>query len=173
MSDLIEVTIGRVGRAHGIRGDVFIDVRTDEPGRRFQEGATLALGGGRKPIQLGSVKWNRGKLIVSFVGYPDRTAVEQLTGELLRARVPDDERPSEPEEYFDRQLVGLAVLNHAGERVGTVTEVLHLPAQDVLQVDADGEERLVPFVSALVPVVDVEKGHVQLADVPGLLEDIE
>ena len=96
-----------------------------------------------------------------------------MTGELLRARVPEDERPSEPDEFFDRQLVGLTVLSADGAAVGTVREVLHLPAQDVLQVDADGEERLIPFVSALVPVVDLEAGHVQLADVAGLLEDIE
>lgn len=173
MSKLVEVTIGKVGRAHGIKGDVFIDVRTDEPARRFVRGGTVLLGEGRKPVELADVKWNRGKLIASFVGYPDRTAVETVTGELLRARVPEDERPSEPDEFFDRQLVGLTVLSADGAAVGTVREVLHLPAQDVLQVDADGEERLIPFVSALVPVVDLEAGHVQLADVAGLLEDIE
>ncbi|AQP44840.1 ribosome maturation factor RimM [Tessaracoccus flavus] len=174
MSDLVEVTIGRVGRAHGIRGDVFVDVRTDEPARRFRQGATVAVGEGRKPIELATVKWNRGKLIVSFTGFPDRTAVETLTGELLRVRVPADERPSEPEEYFDRQLVGLAVHDHADRRVGVIAEVLHLPAQDVLRVDTGADDdRLVPFVSALVPVVDLDAGLVRLADVVGLLEDQE
>lgn len=171
MDDKIEVTVGKIGRAHGINGDVWIDVRTDEPGRRFVQGGRLLLGGTGREIELASVRWNKGRLVVSFVGYPDRTAVEALTGTLLHVRVPAAERPSEPDEYFDRQLVGLAVLDHRGDRVGAVTEVLHLPAQDVLQIDVDGEERLVPFVSALVPVVDLEAGHVRLADVVGLLED--
>lgn len=173
MNSTVEVTVGRIGRAHGIRGDVFIDVRTDEPGRRFREGATLLLGEGRRPITLATVKWNRGKLIVSFEGHADRTAVEKLTGELLRVHVPENERPSEAEEYFDRQLVGLAVLDASGEKVGSVTEVLHLPAQDVLQIDTAAGERMVPFVKALVPTVDLEAGYLQLAAVEGLLEDIE
>lgn len=169
----IEVIVGRVGRAHGIRGDVFIDVRTDEPARRFQPGVTLRLGEGRRPVTVDAVKWNRGKLIVNFADVPDRTAVEKLTGELLYDRVPAAELPSEPEEYFDRQLVGLKVLDHTGAERGTVVEVLHLPAQDVLQCEVDGEERMVPFVQALVPTVDLNGGFVQLADVAGLLEDVE
>lgn len=173
MSDLVEVIVGRIGRAHGIKGDVSIDVRTDEPARRFRPGATVLMGERRTPVELGETKWNRGKLIVSLVGHPDRTAVEKLTGEILRLRVPADEKPSEPEEYFDRQLVGLGVLDASGQQVGAVSEVLHLPAQDVLQIDTPDGERLVPFVQALVPVVDVAAGHVQLADVPGLLEDVE
>ena len=173
MSEQVEVTVGRFGRAVGIRGEIAVELRTDEPARRFAKGATMLLGEGRKPVELADVRWNRGKLVIALVGYPDRTAVEALNGELLRTRVPADERPSEPDEYFDRQLVGLAVLNAAGERVGSVAEVLHLPAQDVLQIDTPDGERLVPFVSALVPVVDLATGYVQLADVEGLLEELE
>ncbi|MFT3887220.1 MAG: ribosome maturation factor RimM [Arachnia sp.] len=173
MSQTIEVTVGRFGRAVGIKGEIAVELRTDEPGRRFVPGARLLLGSTGKTVEISGVRWNRGRLAVTLQGYPDRTAVEVLTGHLLHVRVPVEERPSEPDEYFDRQLVGLAVLNHAGERVGTVAEVAHLPAQDVLVVDVDGEERMVPFVEALVPVVDVEAGHVRLADVEGLLEDVE
>lgn len=169
----IEVIVGRIGRAHGIRGDVSVDVRTDEPARRFHEGAPLLLGDGRRPVSLTSVRWHRGKLVVSLAGVADRTAVEQLTGEILYALVPESEMPSEPEEYFDRQLVGLVVRDHTGAERGTVTEVQHLPAQDVLRVDVDGQTRLIPFVKALVPTVDVAAGFVQLADVAGLLEDVE
>ncbi|MBB1484334.1 ribosome maturation factor RimM [Tessaracoccus sp. MC1865] len=169
----IEVIVGRIGRAHGLRGEVFIDVRTDEPARRFIAGGTLQMGDKRRPVKLASVRWNRGRLLVGFADTPDRTAVEKLTGELLYDRVAESELPSEPEEFFDRHLVGLVVRDHTGAERGTVTEVLHLPAQDVLQLDVDGEERLVPFVEALVPTVEVEAGYIQLADVPGLLEDIE
>ena len=169
----IEVIVGRVGRAHGIKGDVFVDVRTDEPARRFKAGATLQLGEKRKPVTLAAVRWNKGRLVVSFDGVPDRTAVEQLTGELLYDVVAEAELPSEPEEYFDRQLVGLTVRDHTGAERGNVAEVLHLPAQDVLQLDIDGEERMVPFVEALVPTVDLDGGFIQLAQVEGLLEDVE
>ena len=173
MSEQVEVTVGRFGRAVGIRGEIAVELRTDEPARRFRPGVSLRLGDTGRSVEIDQVRWNRGRLAVTLVGYPDRTAVEALTGLLLHALVPSDERPSEPEEYFDRQLVGLAVLSHDGTRVGTVTEVAHLPAQDVLVCDVAGEERMVPFVQALVPVVDVDAGNVRLADVAGLLEDDE
>lgn len=171
MSRTTQVVVGVVGRPHGVRGQVFIDVRTDEPARRFQRGAKLQLSSG-ETVTIGTVTWQRGRLLLTFDGVPDRTAVEQLRGQQLLVDVPVDERPSEPEEYFDRQLVGLRVLDHAGDEVGEVAQVLHLPAQEVLLVRThDGGERMVPFVSALVPDVDLVAGHVRLADVGGLLED--
>ena len=173
MTAMVDVTVGRVGRAHGIKGEVMIDLRTDEPARRFIAGTQLTIGTAGRSIELGSTRWHRGRLVVTFVGYPDRTAVEALTGQWLSAKVPADETPSEPDEYFDRQLVGLAVLDHSGARVGSVAEVLHMPAQDLLRIEVAGEDRLVPFVSALVPVVDLGAAAITLADVPGLLEDLE
>lgn len=172
MEDTVEVTVGVVGRAHGIKGDATIDVRTDEASRRFTPGARLTTESGRA-LELVRVKWHQGRLLVAFDGYPDRTAVETLRGEVLTARVPASERPSEEDEYFDRHLVGLAVLDATGERVGTVTSVEHFPAQDLLTIDVAGEDRLVPFVSQLVPRVDLKAGELQLADVAGLLEDVE
>lgn len=173
MQDMVEVRLGSVGRAHGLGGEVFIDLRTDEPARRFTPGARLLLGDTGRTVEIATVRWNRGRLMLSFVGYPDRTAVEALTGQVLGTRVPAEERPSEAEEFFDRHLVGLKVLDHGGSQVGTVTAVLHLPAQDVLEIAVDGARRLVPFVAALVPEVDLAAGFVRLADVGGLLEDIE
>lgn len=167
-----EVVVGRIGRAHGIRGDVFIDVTTGEPARRFAKGVELRLTDS-SILEVTSVRWHRGRLLLSFDGYPDRTAVERLTGEQLFVDVPEDERPSDPEEYFDRQLVGLEVRRSDSTSAGGVVAVEHMPAQDLLVVDVGGEERRVPFVSALVPVVDLGAGFVQLADVAGLLEDVE
>jgi len=154
-------------------GLVEVRVGTDEPARRFTPGARLRLGDTGRSVEIGTVRWHKGRVVVSFVGYPDRSAVEALTGEWLSVDVPADERPSEPEEFFDRQLVGLDVLDHGGAVVGTVAEVLHMPAQDLLRLDVGGAERLVPFVSALVPRGDLDAGLVQLADVRGLLEDDE
>lgn len=168
----VEVIVGKVGRAHGIRGDVFIDVTTDEPKRRFTIGAQLRLDDGTQ-LEVVSVRKHGGRLLVAFTGLQDRTAVEQLTGRQLFADVPSDEQPSGHNEYFDRQLVGLEVRSAAGSPSGTIVGVQHMPAQDLLMIDVDGDERLVPFVEALVPSVNLEEGFVQLADIGGLLEDVE
>ena len=172
MDELVEVVVGRVGRAKGIRGEVFIDLRTDEPGRRFYAGAKLKLASGRE-LTVEKITWQRGKLLVTFANHPDRTAVEKLNGEILSTRVPAAELPSDDDEYFDRQLVGLKVLDHLGEPVGTVREVQHMPSQDLISVETPAGTRLVPFVKALVPTVDMKAGTLQLADVKGLLEDLE
>ncbi|MGO1384352.1 MAG: ribosome maturation factor RimM [Arachnia sp.] len=172
MAEQLEVIVGRVGRAHGIRGDVSIDLSTDEPGRRFFPGAKVALSSGRE-LTVEKTIWQRGRLLVSFAGFPDRTAVEKLTGEVVTARVAASEIPSEADEFFDRQLIGLKVLDHLGDVAGSVSDVLHLPSQDLLEVTTEGGPRLIPFVSAIVPAIDLEAGTCQLADVKGLLEDIE
>ncbi len=172
MAEQLEVIVGRVGRAHGIRGDVSIDLSTDEPGRRFFAGAKVKLTSGRE-LTVEKTVWQRGRLLVSFAGFPDRTAVEKLTGEVLSTRVSESEVPSDKDEYFDRQLIGLSVLDHLGEVAGTVRDVLHLPSQDLLEVTTEAGTRLIPFVRAIVPGIDLEAGTCQLADVQGLLEDIE
>ena len=168
----VEVIVGKVGRAHGIRGDVFIDVTTDEPQRRFATGARMRLDDGTQ-LEVASVREHGGRLLVAFRGVADRTAVEQLTGRQLLVDVPSDEQPSGANEYFDRQLIGLKVHSAAGAPSGVIVGVQHMPAQDLLVVDVDGDERLVPFVEALVPTVNLEEGFVQLADIGGLLEDAE
>lgn len=172
MVEMVDVVVGIVGRAHGIRGDLSIDMKTDEPERRFVEGATLALADGRR-LTVAAVRRHRGRLLVTFEGVGDRTAAEGLTGQRLFASVPVDERPNDPGEFFDRQLVGLRVRDHTGTEVGVVAAVEHPPAQDLLVLDVAGQPRLVPFVEALVPTVSLEEGYVQLADVGGLLEDVE
>ena len=172
MDELVEVVVGRVGRAHGTRGEVAIELRTDEPGRRFFEGVKVKMASGRE-LTVEKTIWQRGKLMVTFAGYPDRTAVEKLNGEFLSSLVPAGELPSDDDEYFDRQLVGLKVLDHRGEVAGTVREVQHMPSQDLIAVETPTGIRLVPFVKALVPTVDMEAGTLQLTDVRGLLEDLE
>lgn len=168
----VEVIVGKVGRAHGIRGDVSIDVITDEPARRFTKGARLRLADNSE-LEVASVRWHGSRLLLSFTGYPDRTAVERLTGERLWTTVPDGERPSEEGEFFVRHLIGLEARRFDGSPVGTVRDVTLMPAQDLLVLDIGGEERLVPFVAELVPTVDIDGGFIQLADVEGLLEDLE
>jgi 16S rRNA processing protein RimM len=164
----VRVTIGRIGRAHGIRGDVAVDVRTDEPERRFTRG-TAVLADGRA-LTIAASRWHSGRLLVSFAEIPDRTAAEQLRGVMLEVDIDHDEQPDEEDAYYDRQLVGLAAHTHDGERVGTVSSVVHHEEQDTLVIQADGREIMVPFVAAIVPIVDLEAGHIVIADLPGLLD---
>jgi 16S rRNA processing protein RimM len=167
----VEVLVGVVGRPHGVRGEVAIELRTDEPERRFAVGARLRIEDGDAVVVVTGRRLHGDRLLVRFGGLADRTAVEALRGVRLVADVPVDERPDDAEEFYDRQLIGLRVLDHAGIEVGTVAAVLHRPAQDLLEIDTDDGARLVPFVSALVPTVDPAAGLLRLADVPGLLTD--
>jgi 16S rRNA processing protein RimM len=168
---MVEVVVGVIGRAHGLRGEVAIEPRTDEPERRFAVGAVLRSEDGRLVLTVASARDHSGRLVVSFAELADRTAVEAARGTRLVLDVAPNERPAEKGEFYDRQLVGLRVLDAAGADVGHVGGVVHVPGQDLLDVLTDVGSRLVPFVAALVPEVDLEQGYLRLADVPGLLID--
>jgi 16S rRNA processing protein RimM len=168
----VRVVVARVGRAHGLRGDVALDLRTDDPATRLAPGSMLgtdpaALG----PLTVERVRWHGGRLLVAFAEVTERSTAERLKGTLLAVEVDPRDRPADPEEFYDYQLVGLTVLDAAGRRIGVVSELLHLPGQDVLVVRRDdGRQALVPFVAALVPEVDVEAGRVVVDPPPGLLD---
>ncbi len=183
MTDPLHVVVGRVGRAHGVRGDVVVDVRTDEPERRLAPGAVLATEPDRGPLTVASGRVHSGRLLLHFEGIDDRAAAEALKGAALLAEVDPDERPDDADEWYDRQLVGLRVAVAAqgaegaadpegGPEVGAVTEVLHTPYQDLLVVALDtGGEALVPFVAEIAVEVDVAAGRILIDPPPGLLGD--
>ncbi len=173
MAETIEVVVGVVGRAHGIRGDVSIDVRTDEPERRFAPGQVIRVEDSTRVLTVQQAREHSGRLLVRFAELPDRTAAEAARGLVLVADVDPAELPEDEDEYYDRQLVGLRVRTADGADVGTVTTVLHLPLQDTLEVETAGGVRLIPFVTEVVPVVDLAAGEVRLADLPGLLQDLD
>ncbi|NRQ50243.1 ribosome maturation factor RimM [Aeromicrobium stalagmiti] len=161
------VVIGRIGRAHGIRGELNVDIRTDEPERRFAPGSSVVCG--KRTLTVAKARHHGGRLVVSFTEIPDRNAAEALHGTVLEAEIDPDDTPDDPDEFYDHQLVGLEV--RAGDAVvGTVTGLVHLPHQDTLAVEVDGREVLIPFVTELVPVVDVRGGFVTVEDVEGLLD---
>ncbi len=168
----MQLVVGRVGRAHGIKGDVSVEVRTDDPDLRFADGARLLTDPpGRGPLEVVDARWHSGRLLVRFKGVDDRTSAEGLHGTMLVVDVDETARPDDPDEFYDHQLVGLRVLSSAGAHVGEVTDVLHLPAQDVLAIKRDdGAEVLVPFVKELVPSVDLDGRVVTVESRPGLLD---
>lgn len=169
--DTVEVVVATIGRAHGVRGELTLTVRTDEPDRRLHKGARLRDADSARIFVLKSSRWVSGRFIATFEGITDRNQAETVRGIVLVAEVPIDETPQDTEEFYDRQLIGLQAQLPDGRNIGVVRDVLHLPAQDVLALDTTDGERLVPFVKELVPQVDVEAGIVRLADVPGLIDD--
>jgi 16S rRNA processing protein RimM len=172
--DRLEVIVGVIGRANGLRGDVGVELRTDEPESRFAPGAVLGIEGSKETLTVAATRDGAGgRLFVRFEQASDRTAAEGLRGRVLTAVVDPSERPGDPEEYYDRQLRGLRVLDASGVEVGVVAAVVHLPSQDLLSVTTSTGERLVPFVSELVPEVDLVAGTCRLAEVTGLLEDLD
>ncbi|MGI9195973.1 MAG: ribosome maturation factor RimM [Candidatus Nanopelagicales bacterium] len=166
----MRVVVAKVGRALGVRGDVLIDVRTDEPDRRLVPGAPLLVAESDRVLHIESVRDHSGRLCVHFEGVDDRTAAEGLTGLLLEVERAPDERPEDPDEFYDDSLIGLRVVTVEGDEVGVVAEVLHLPAQDVLAVRAGEREVLVPFVVEMVPTVDLDAGRIVIRPPEGLLE---
>ncbi|GAB4005774.1 ribosome maturation factor RimM [Nocardioides ultimimeridianus] len=171
----LEVVVGRIGKPHGIKGEVTVDVRSDEPQRRYADGAVLLAQAPRgsafahTTLTVARTRWHQGVLLATFAELADRNAAEEARGVVLRARVDEAERPEDPEEFYDHQLIGLAAYDAEGTHLGEVTGLAH-GAQDLLQIRAlDGRDTLVPFVAALVPDVDVDGGRVTIADRPGLV----
>jgi 16S rRNA processing protein RimM len=178
---IADVVVGRMGKAHGLHGEVSVELRTDEPERRFAEGAVLSTqtpsgaaphGPGRPAtLTVRAARWHHTRLLVSFHEVADRSSAEALRGLVLLTTVDPSEVPDDPEEFYDHQLVGLRVETTGGDAVGTVAEVLHSAGQDLLAIRSTaGSEVLVPFVQALVPVVDVRGGRLVVEDRPGLLD---
>lgn len=172
----VEVVVGRIGKPHGLRGEVTVDVRTDEPERRFAPGSVLRAEpppGSASPLRRVTVtgsRWHQSVLLVEFEELADRTAAESARGLVLHATMPADAAPDDPDEFYDHQLTGLAAYDVDGTPLGSVAGLLHGAAQDLLRIATpEGREALVPFVKALVPEVDVAGGRLVIADRPGLV----
>jgi len=168
----VQVVIGRIGKAHGIRGEVTVEVRTDDPDGRFAPSRVLATDRPERPtLVVEKSRPHHGRMLVLFEGVPDRNAAELLRGTLLSVDASDDPDIEDPDEFYDHQLVGLSVVTVAGAVLGEVSDVVHLPASVLLSVTRpQGRELLVPFVVSIVPEVDVPGGKVVVNLPPGLLE---
>jgi len=168
--------VGRIGRPHGVRGLATIEVRTDDPDLRFVPGTALTTDPPeRGPITVVGRKWHSGTLLLQLADssghvYETREDVEALRNTLLLVPVSDLPAIEDPDSFYDHQLVGLAARLPDGTALGAVTAVRH-EAQDLLVVRrAEGGELLVPFVSAIVPTVDLDGGFVVVDPPEGLLD---
>ena len=165
------VVVGRIGRPHGVHGDVSVEVRTDEPERRFANGAVLQTDRAvPAEVVVASHRWHSGRLLVHFEGVDDRDTATTLRGLLLEVPVERGARPSDPDEFYDHQVIGLAMVSRDGEVLGEIVQVVH-GAQDLLVVRRPGtSDAMVPFVQELIPEVDLDNRRV-VADLPeGLLD---
>ncbi|QNO38223.1 ribosome maturation factor RimM [Protaetiibacter sp. SSC-01] len=171
-----QLRVGRLLKAHGLKGALKLELYTDDPAKRFVPGATFSLQVPTsspwhgKTLELTELRWYNGHPVAFFVGVDDRTVAESLVKAILWIDA-DVAADDEPDAWYDHQLVGLRALRD-GVEVGRVMRVDHLPAQDLLVIKAGDREVLVPFVSAIVPAVDVEAGTVTLTPPAGLFEDL-
>lgn len=188
----MQLIVGRIGRPHGVRGEVTVDVRTDEPEERFAVGSVLITdptaaarpAAGEQPAEdqgelvrvperltVEAIRWHQGRPLITFEGVHDRDIAEALRGVLLCVDSADVSPPSDPDEFSDHQLVGLTAVSPAGETLGEVTRVDHAPTSDLLVLRRpEGRTALIPFVKAIVPEVDLAGGRVVVDPPAGLLD---
>jgi 16S rRNA processing protein RimM len=161
--------VGQIGRPHGIRGEVTVQVRTDFPDQRFVPGVHLS-GDTGGTLTVETVRPHKGVLLVRFAGIADREAAAELCGRILSVDVAELSDLDDPDEFYDHQLEGLTAVGLDGVALGTVREVVHAPANDLLVLDTGHSEVLVPFVRAIVPEVNLAAGQVVLDPPAGLLD---
>ena len=150
----MRLLVGRIGRAHGILGEATIEVRTDEPDRRFAIGASVQTDThGELTITSGRV--HNGILLLGFNGITDRNGIEKLRNTLLYADVDINEENDDEDEYHVMQLIGCQAILENGDTFGEITDVINLPGQDLLAIKTSQGEQLIPFVHQLVPTVDI------------------
>jgi 16S rRNA processing protein RimM len=169
--ELLRLVVGRIGKAHGVKGEATVEVRTDDPDLRFAPGAVLLTDPPeRGPLTVRAGRVQGGRLVLSFEGVPDRNAIELLRNTMLVAEVDPEELPEDPDEYYDHQLEGLKVRSVDGVELGIVEQMVHGPAQDLFVIRRpDGGELLLPFIAEFVPEVDLEDGVVLVDPPEGLL----
>jgi len=172
-----QLRVGRLTKAHGLKGAIKLELFTDDPGRRFVPGAVFTLQVPTsspwhgKTIELVELRWYNQHAVGFFKGVPDREAAETLAKAILWIDQDSAEQTDEEDAWYDHQLVGLAIVRD-GVQIGTLTRLEHLPAQDLLIVKTANGEVMIPFVKAIVPSVDVKAGVITITPPPGLLEEL-
>lgn len=172
-----QLRIGRLTKAHGLKGAIKVELYTDAPERRFVPGAVFQLqvptssAWHGKTLELIELKWYNSHAVAFFKDVPDRSVAETLVKAILWVNQDVAELPEEDDAWYDHQLVGLSVMRD-GEKVGVLSRVDHFPAQDLLIVTTESGEVLVPFVKAIVSAVDVTAGTLTVTPPPGLFEEL-
>lgn len=164
----MELVVAKIGRAHGLRGEVAVELRTDNPEARLAPGEVLrTVPAERGPLTVVSARSLNGRWHVTFAELTDRTAAEAARGIEL---VIDVDASDEEDAWYPHELQGLRAELTDGTVVGEVIGLEHLPAHDMLVLrETDGARTLVPFITQMVPVVDIAGGKVVIDPPGGLL----
>lgn len=170
--------VGRLTKPHGLKGGIKIELYTDNPELRFVPGAVFHLQVPAdspwfgRTITLGELRWFNDSPVAFFTEVSDRTLAESIVRAILWIDEAQVAAGAEENAWYDHELVGLAV-HRDGVPVGTITEVQHFPAQDLLAVKTTSGTVLVPLVEAIVPAIDLEAGVVTVTPPAGLFEPVE
>jgi 16S rRNA processing protein RimM len=162
--------VGRIGRVHGVRGEVTVEVRTDSPEERFQVGTTISTDPAKfGPLTITGQRWHNGILLLTFDGVSDRGAAEKIKNVLLMAEV--DVSESDPDEFHVQLLIGSTIELIDGTVLGTIDDVLTTKGQNLLSFMRGGKQVLIPFVKAIVPTVDIASRKVVITPPEGLIDE--
>ncbi len=168
----MSAVVARIGKPHGLRGEVTVQVHTDDPEERFVPGVEFETEPDRGVLTLTTTRVHQGVWLLGFEEVHDRTGAEAVRGTRLLLEEPEDEDDA----WYEEDLVGVEVRDTTGARVGEIVSLQIRPVQDLLEVRLDdGRTGLVPFVEAIVPVVEVTaagEGHVVM-DAPDGLFDLD
>jgi 16S rRNA processing protein RimM len=173
-ADLVKpevVAVGRIGKPHGIRGDVYVEPWTDAAEERFIPGSQFQTDPREHgPLTVEGVRQLSGKLVLRFAGLEDRNAVEAVRGVYLVMPVTARPPIEDPDEFYDTDLIGLSAQTADGAVVGPIIDVLHSAADSLLVIAVEGREVLIPFRKEMVPVIDLERGIAQIEPPDGLFD---
>jgi len=167
----MQLQVARIGKPHGIRGEVTVQVLTDAPEDRFVPGTTFVVEPAASgPLTVSSARWNKDILLLGFEEVADRNRAETLRGAKLFIETEELEEDDDDEGWYEHELVGLEA-RVGSQVVGKVTALNTMPVQDLLMVTTPGgEEILIPFVEQIVPEVNVGEGYILLTPPDGLFE---
>jgi 16S rRNA processing protein RimM len=169
--------VGRLLKAHGLKGAIKLELYTDSPNERFVPGAVFELQVPEespcfgKTVKLTELRWYNQSPVLFLDGVVDRTGAESLIKAILLIDAETEKLPDEPDAWYDHQLVGLKAMRD-GVEVGEVVRVEHFPAQDLLIIKTGDREVMLPFVKAIVPAVDIKSGTVVVTPPTGLFEEV-
>lgn len=163
----MDLFVAKVGRPHGLKGDVFVDLRTDDPAQRFAVGQVLTTEPGGRELTVAGARVQNGRWVLRFDEVIDRDEAEELTGLDLTVAAADSD---EDDAWYAHELVGMSAVLTDGTAVGQISGIDHGAAHDFLILrEPNGVQTLIPFVKEIVPDVDKAAGKVILNPPGGLL----
>ena len=168
----MDLVVGRLGRPHGVHGEISVEVRTDEPELRFAKGSKLSIKESNNQLTVLSSRWHQEKMLVKFEEITDRDRANEIKGKTLTIKIDPNSIETKKDQYYEFQLAGLKVIDKNDKTLGQIKEVITNLAQDLLVVETvDKREVLVPFVKQIVTNVDLDKKQVIMDPPTGLFDE--